>query len=493
LVREALHRMRLGPVSLGNILSRRRRAAKPAAGQADAVEGTETKQQQLYQVLERLQPLIIRSVKMETGRPLLSVVPLTPRSVFRPGALSPDLPVRLSTFAELRTDGHEYRLESPLALHRVLLHRAEAVRLIGALGRPSSPAEAAAVLPRHEAVAMAGLEYLTAAGMVAQAQAQPDRTGEPPIFAEDTDLALAGWSPADLMFHTRSTLSRHDDEFGITYPMDEAGVSSSGEPVIKPEEPRNAIALHRPRWDDLCAADPPLTVAVEGRRSVRDHGGDPVTLTELGDLLYRTCRVRLLSDTGGARHQALGVVAIRELSDRPYPGGGACYELELYITAGRCAGLPPGVYHYDPLGHRLEPVNSDPAAVSGLLLCARTSAAMDGPPQVLITLTARVRRLSWKYQGLPYRIALMDAGVLIQSLYLICTAMRLAPCALGAVSGELTARAFGTDWRTEPGIAQFMVGRASAGYRRPGVWHPENDGDWAKLSHARLSPEGTPS
>ena len=107
LVREALHRMRLGPVSLGNILSRRRRAAKPAAGQADAVEGTETKQQQLYQVLERLQPLIIRSVKMETGRPLLSVVPLTPRSVFRPGALSPDLPVRLSTFAELRTDGHE--------------------------------------------------------------------------------------------------------------------------------------------------------------------------------------------------------------------------------------------------------------------------------------------------------------------------------------------------------------------------------------------------
>jgi SagB-type dehydrogenase family enzyme len=481
-VREALHRMRLGPVSLENIPG--------AETQSNEDSG---QWQRLLQVLEHLQPLIVRSLRLVTGQPLLSVVPLTPRSVFRPATLPSDAPVRLSAFAELRTDGREYRLESSLALHRVLLHRAEAIQLIGLLGGPRVPAEVTAALPGSEPAAEIALEYLIAAGMVTQAETPPDQAaGEAPVFAEETELALAGWSPADLAFHASSTLGRHDRPCGVTYPMDDAQVPWSGEPVVKPAGPGPAITLHRPRWDDLCASDPPLTVAVEGRRSVRDHGGDPVTVTEVGDLLYRTCRVRRLSDTRGARELAPRVVAIRELSDRPYPGGGACYELELYLTVGRCLGLGPGVYHYDPLGHLLEPINSDPAIVEEQLLFARASAAMDSQPQVLITLTARIRRVSWKYECLPYRLALLDAGVLIQNLYLVCTAMRLAPCALGKVSSELAARAFGADWRTEPGIAQFVVGRAAADDGHPDSWHPANDGRWADRARAQLSAEHVP-
>jgi SagB-type dehydrogenase family enzyme len=480
--REALHRMQLGPVSLENI---------PGVGS----DGDENPGQwrQLFQLLEHLQPLIVRSVKLPTGQPLLSVVPLTVRSVFRPAPLSPAAPVRLSGFAKLRTDGHEYRLESPLALHRVLLHRAEAVSLIAMLGGPAMPAEVTNVLPRSEATAMAALEYLVAAGMVAQAENPPDSAArEPLIFGEDNDLALAGWSHADLTFHASSTLGRHDQACGATYPMDHAGVTGHGEPVVRPAGPRPAIALHRPRLDKLCASDPPLTVAVEARRSVRDHDGTPVTVTELGELLYRTCRVRQLSDTRGARSLAPRVVAIRELSDRPYPGGGACYELELYLTAGRCSGLPRGVYHYDPLGHQLELVSSEPAVVNELLASAGSAAAMDCLPQALVTLTARIRRLSWKYEGLPYRLVLMDAGVLIQNLYLVCTAMRLAPCALGGVSSELVARAFGADWRSEPGIAQFIVGRAAAADDHPGSWQPANDGDWAGQARALLNADRMP-
>jgi SagB-type dehydrogenase family enzyme len=450
--------------------------------------GNTEQRQQLFQLLERLQPLIVRSVKLATGQPFLSVVPLTPRAVFRPAPLSPDVPVRLSAFAELRTDGREYRLESPLALHRVLLHRAEAVQLIGMLGGPSAPAEVTTGLPRSEPAATAALEYLIAAGMVVQAEAPPDpATGEAPVFAEANEPALAGWSPADLTFHASSTLGRHDRRYGVTYPMDDSGVPWSGEPVVKSAGRRPAINLHRPRWDELCASDPPLTVAVEGRRSVRDHGGDPVTVTEVGDLLYRTSRVRWLSDTGGASGLAPRVVAIRELSDRPYPDAGACYELELYLTVGRCSGLRRGVYHYDPLGHLLEPVSYDPAIVDELLLFARAAATMDSQPQVLITLTARIRRASWKYEGLPYRLVLMNAGVLIQNLYLVCTAMRLAPCAVGGVSSELAARAFRADWRTEPGIVQFIVGRAAVDDSHPGWWHPANDGDWADQARTRLT------
>ncbi|HEV3380614.1 MAG TPA: SagB family peptide dehydrogenase [Trebonia sp.] len=449
--------------------------------------------QQLFDVLERLQPLIIRSLKLTTGQPLLSVIPLTPRSGFRPAVLSADAPVRLSAFAGLRTNGREYRLESPLALHRVLLHRAEAIQLIGKLGSPTAPGEVTTVLPSAQPIAQAALEYLVAAGMASQAEAPV--AGGKPVFSEDRDLALAGWSPDDLAFHASSTLGRHDHSCGATYPMDYAGVTWSGEPVVKPLGPRPAITLHRPRWDDLCLTDPPLTVAVEGRRSVRDHSGEPVTVTEIGDLLYRTCRVRRRSDRQEAGTVAPRVVAVRELSDRPYPGGGACYELESYVTVGRCAGLSKGVYHYDPLGHLLEPVSSDPGIVDEVLRFAGSGANMTDQPQVLITLTARIRRLSWKYEGLPYRLALIDAGVLIQDLYLVCTAMRIAPCAIGCVSSDLAERAFGTDWRTEPSIVQFIVGRAGTEAGHPGTWHAANDGDWADharsaLSIGRASPSG---
>jgi SagB-type dehydrogenase family enzyme len=145
------------------------------------------------------------------------------------------------------------------------------------------------------------------------------------------------------------------------------------------------------------------------------------------------------------------------------------------------------VYHYDPLGHRLEHVRADRAAVDELLGCARVAAAMDDPPQVLISMTARFRRLGWKYEGLAYRLVLMHVGVLIQSLYLVCTAMRLAPCAVGSVSIAAAAHAFGTDWRVEPCVGQFIIGRdPDASVRDTSRWRKVNDAEWADFARAAL-------
>jgi SagB-type dehydrogenase family enzyme len=216
---------------------------------------------------------------------------------------------------------------------------------------------------------------------------------------------------------------------------------------------------------------------------MRRYAADPITVAQLGELLYRTARVR----------SVLAVAPGDELSDRPYPSHDGSYELELYVTAGDCAGLPRGIYHYDPLGHRLEPVGADSAIVNGQLNAARVPTAMDGPPPVLITMTARFRRLSWKYEGMAFRLVLMHAGVLIQNLYLACTAMGLAPCAVGAVCQDTTARGFGTDWRVEPSIAQFIVGAEPAPRDqdpagRPeggdGIWRDVNDAEWAGLGRA---------
>jgi SagB-type dehydrogenase family enzyme len=228
---------------------------------------------------------------------------------------------------------------------------------------------------------------------------------------------------------------------------------------------------------------------MEGRRSVRVHGAEPVTVGELGDLLYRTARVRALVTPAGDEPEE---GRDPRLSDRPYPGGGACYELELYVTAGRCTGLARGVYHYDPFGHRLEPVNADPAVVDGLLASAAERATMDVAPQLLITLTARFRRISWKYEGMAYATVLKDVGVLFQSLYLVCTAMRLAPCALGSVRADATARALRADWLLEPAVGQFILGRVpGAPVEYDWRWQPVNDAQWPDRARARLREPAT--
>jgi SagB-type dehydrogenase family enzyme len=373
------------------------------------------------------------------------------RSRFHPVPLAAGALFRLSVYACLRADGREYSIESPLSLHRVVLHRTAAMRLIAPLASPITPAAFTAALSRAEPAAARVLEYLAAAGMVVGAQG----AGNTSLFAEDLDTAVVGWSPVEMMFHTRSTLGRHDHDFGVTYP---AGTTRPVEPVVKPQASRH-IPLHRPRWEDLRRSDPPVVVAMEVRRSVRRYAASPITAAQLGDLLYRTARVRSLITAASGGQDPPDVPATgTPYTNRPYPSGGACYELELYLTVGDCTGLASGVYHYDPLGHRLEPVSADRAAADELLSAARMTAALESPAQVLISMTARFRRLSWRYEGLAYRLVLMHVGVLMQNLYIACAAMGLAPCALDAVDIDVAARAFGADWRTEPCVGQFLVG-----------------------------------
>jgi SagB-type dehydrogenase family enzyme len=448
LVRETLYRMGLGPISLENATSA---AAMPARETYRDPAEVRAQVTELHSVLDRLQPLIVRSLAQRSGQLLLSVVPLTMRSRFYPVPLAAGAPFRLSVYACLRADGREYSIESPLSLHRVVLHRTAAMRLIAPLASPITPAAFTAALSLAEPAAAWVLEYLAAAGMVVGAQG----AGNTSVFAEDLDTAVVGWSPVEMMFHVRSTLGRHDHNFGVTYP---AGTTRPVEPVVKPQASWH-IPLHTPRWEDLRRSDPPVVVAMEVRRSARRYAGSPITAVQLGDLLYRTARVRsLITAAPGAQDPPDVPARGTPYSNRPYPSGGACYELELYLTVGSCTGLANGVYHYDPLGHRLEPVSADRAAADELLSAACMTAALDSPAQVLISMTARFRRLSWRYEGLAYRLVLMHVGVMMQNLYIACAAMGLAPCALDAVDIDVAARAFGADWRTEPCVGQFLVG-----------------------------------
>lgn len=440
----ALLRLGGGPVSLDEIVD----ALLDSAPDADLAR--------FHWLLGQLQGHCLRSL-WAGDRQLAVAVPLVPRARLQiPGAALPG-PVRLSRFTYLRRIDDRLAAESPLSLYRVEATSPEAAVVLAGLG-----GGLAGVLEGELADALAGL--LIGTGLAEAAG------------SEDGDEVLRQWSFHDLLFHSRSRMGRHDDEFGATFPF--VG-QIEPQPAVRSLPSGALVPLPRPDLDDLLSRDAPLTAVIEARRSVRSHDERPLTLEELGELLYRSARVR--ATMGPDAENGMPYPA----SDRPYPCGGAGYDLELYLTVRRCDGLEPGIYFYDPLGHQLSLVTGEQAPRERLLHHAYIACAGATAPDILITLTARFARLGWKYRGMAYAATLKHVGVLYQTFYLIATAMGLAPCGLGSGDADLAASAFGLDWRRESSVGEFMLGRRPAGAADDPAavssvagYQPANDPQW---------------
>ena len=145
------------------------------------------------------------------------------------------------------------------------------------------------------------------------------------------------------------------------------------------------------------------------------------------------------------------------MSRRPAPSGGGLAALELYPMVHRCAGLEPGLYHYEADTHRLRRL----AEVLDELAGALADAA--DPPQVTLLVFLRHARIAWKYERIAYQLALIDLGVLYQTLWLAATAMGLGGYPLGSVDADRFADAVGLDPLEETGLGAFLLGRPRAG------------------------------
>jgi SagB-type dehydrogenase family enzyme len=219
-------------------------------------------------------------------------------------------------------------------------------------------------------------------------------------------------------------------------------------PAIKPPLSDAWIPLHRPDIEALRRADAPFAEVLEQRRSIRARGPARLTSEQLGELLFRSARVR-----------AIRASAFGELSSRPYPGAGAQYELEIYPVVDTCEGLSPGLYHYCPSRHGLTPLAGETPEVRALLNGARGFEAMD----VLLIVAARFQRIAWKYESIAYALILKDVGVLLQTIYLAATAMSLSPCAIGHGDPDLFCRAAGTDYLVEGSVGEMWLGGSMEG------------------------------
>jgi SagB-type dehydrogenase family enzyme len=172
------------------------------------------------------------------------------------------------------------------------------------------------------------------------------------------------------------------------------------------------------------AYDAPLSRILEERRSVRRYG-PPLPRAQLELFLHRISAVQ---------------------SAHPGPA------LTFHPVVGECTGLPAGLYRYDATVRQQIPLAGPGGDVDRLLVEAMHSAGLEKRPQVLLVLTAR------RWARDPYANVLRQVGACFQRMYLLATAMRLAPCALGCGDADAFARAAGLDHATEPAVGEFLLG-----------------------------------
>jgi oxazoline/thiazoline dehydrogenase len=358
-------------------------------------------------------------------------VRLVPRSTDFELPLPPPVPQRvaLDRFVCLRRTGRGATLQLPDASCDVVIEDASCGGLIARLA--AGPLDTARLTdPGDRALA----RLLVALG-----------------FAVDADAAESPsrqtWEFHDRLFQ-RAARSYPDFVLrGATYRF--VG-SLPAPPAIRPAYAGVRIALPDPT-PDAPSNSSVLRDVMESRRSRRAMAEQPVGLDEIGQLLHRVARITAVLPGGPQVPQ--------DLLMRPYPSGGAIHELEYYLAIRTCAGLAPGFYHYRGQEHVLTRIaDAEAPAASMLADCAATWGQPDRP-QVLMVIASRLPRLAWKYSGIAYKLSLMNAGVALQSLYLVATDLGLAGAAAGSGNPEHFARATGVSSWEETSIAEFGFGR----------------------------------
>jgi SagB-type dehydrogenase family enzyme len=352
--------------------------------------------------------------------------------------------IALSRFAYLRRRGTEMVLESPRS---DALFRITDPKIAGALVTLSTPQKISRY--RHER-GFPGLEFL---GLLMDCQilfklGTGDTVGLRP---SEGDLNLVLWDFHDLLFHTHSTEGRQANPIGGLYSYSDLLAPL---PAVRPPWPGKALNL------DSAATPSPFATLLDARHSIRDFdNGNPITLSELATLLQTTARVRAKwtapSDMGEEGPEV-------SFASRPYPSGGAAYELELYLAVHRCEGLAQGLYHYDAERHALTPIEVRQDDLDAQLSDAEFAIGASSAPDILIVIAARFGRVSWKYSSVAYSLILKDVGVLTQTLYLAATDMGLGGCAIGTNNIDRFARMTGLEFTTEGAVGLFALGRGLA-------------------------------
>jgi len=175
-----------------------------------------------------------------------------------------------------------------------------------------------------------------------------------------------------------------------------------------------------------------LEEAIAKRRSVRKYGTGPLTLFQLGQILW----------------SAQGVTSPGKL--RAAPSAGAIYPLEIFAFVGKetVDGLQAGIYHYEVGSHSLS--LHRPGDLRQGLAKAALDQGFIASASVDIVICAVYPRTSYKYGRRGERYVHMEVGHVGENIHLQAVALGLATVEVGAFDDEEVRKVLGLEEQIKP-------------------------------------------
>ncbi len=175
-----------------------------------------------------------------------------------------------------------------------------------------------------------------------------------------------------------------------------------------------------------------LEEAIASRRSVRRYRSEPLTPSQLSQLLW----------------SAQGITRAGRL--RAAPSAGATYPLEIFAFVGKQAieELQAGIYHYDVGNHSL--VLHQPGDLRKELARAALDQGFIANAPLDIVICALYPRTSYRYGRRGERYVHMEVGHVGENIHLQAVALGLATVEVGAFDDEEVRKVLGVEEQIKP-------------------------------------------
>ena len=249
---------------------------------------------------------------------------------------------------------------------------------------------------------------------------------------------------ADSLTHKSRMLLKDTIRKEIDFSKTDQSRGAEQPSLQKPCDPR-AKRIDLPTIAEWSIGKPPdLVSALFNRQSRRTYLQKPLSIDELGFLLW---------GTQGIREHTEG-----RLKYRVVPSAGACHPLETYVVCFRVKDVPPGIYRYLPVGHELALEFTEDKLKEKLVKACQKQEFIGNAAAVFVW-AALPYRTEWRYSLAAHRVILLDAGHVCQNLYLACEAIEAGCCAVGAYDQEALDRLLRVDGENEFVIYLAPVGK----------------------------------
>jgi SagB-type dehydrogenase family enzyme len=189
------------------------------------------------------------------------------------------------------------------------------------------------------------------------------------------------------------------------------------------------------------------------RRSLRDFVPYALSCDELSGICYYSYGI-----TGTLHFCINGENQDQDV--RSVPSAGGIYPLDLYLVLLEGSGYENGIYHYNVIEHCLELVRKGDFHEEIKILLPNQYSLDTASAIVLIS--AHVTKTTIKYGERGYRFVLLDAGHLMQNVYLSTTALGLGCYACGGFLDDSMSDFLGLDGLTETVLYCAVMGKPSA-------------------------------